>query len=109
MANFTAVSGQKAVASAGTAVQLVATTVAWRYVRSVIIKADIDNTLPLWLGNDNAGDVTVTNGYQLQPGESVHFEMNDAHSDGDERIDLSSFWIDSASGTPGVHYLVLKG
>ncbi len=109
MANFNVISGQAAVASAGTAVQLAATTVAYRYVRNIVIKADPDNTVDLWIGNDNAGDVTTSNGYQMKPGDVLTLDMTSSSSDGDERLDISSFWIDSASGTPGVHYIVTYG
>ncbi len=109
MANFTAVSGQAAVASAGTAVILAATTVAYRYVREILIKADPDNTVAIFIGNDNAGDVTTGNGFQLEAGESIAFSINQDEADGDERIDISSFWIDSASSTPGVHFIAMTG
>jgi len=105
---FNVVSGQKAVASAGTAVQMVATTSALRFVRSVLIRADADNTVAVFAGNDNAGDVTVSNGFQLDAGESITLTP-DSFGDkvGDEKIDLSSVWLDSASGTPGVHFIAL--
>lgn len=105
---FNLVSGQKAVGTAGTAVQMVATTSALRFVRSVLIRADADNTVAVFIGNDNAGDVTVSNGFQLDPGESVTLTPDSFGNDvGDEKVDLSSVWLDSASSTPGVHFLAL--
>lgn len=104
MANFNLRSLQASVASAGTAVQLTATKTLARFV---IVKADPDNTVAVFLGNDAAGDVTTSNGFQLDPGDVVELDPGRLDMLGDERIDLSSFWIDSASGTPAIHVLYL--
>ncbi len=106
MANFVAVSGNTAVASAGTAVILAATTVAYRYVRTLQIKADSDNAGTIFVGNDDAGDVTTGNGYPLIPGETLSIDITSRNAMGDERLDISSFWIDSASGTPSISWII---
>jgi hypothetical protein len=42
----------------------------------VAFKADPDNTNPVFLGNDGAGDVTLDNGYPLEPGEQVIVQVS---------------------------------
>lgn len=64
-------SGQITVTTAGTAV--VGTT---QVCHLVAFKADPDNTNPVYLGNDEAGDVTLDNGYPLEPGEQIIVELN---------------------------------
>lgn len=62
-----ATSGQKTVAAAGTAEQLGAGVC----LCGLMIKALIDNTGFIYLGNDGAGDVTSANGLVLSAGDFI--------------------------------------
>jgi hypothetical protein len=73
-------SGQVTVTTAGTAVQ--GTTVS---VHLVAIKAHPDNTDAIWVGSDDAGDVTSSNGFPLDPGETVVVELGN----------LDDLWFDA--------------
>jgi hypothetical protein len=88
-------SGQKTVATAGTAVALGTQSVD----APLMVKALDTNTGIVALGNDGAGDVTVSNGLRLSPGDSVVFEFV-GH--------LSSLILDSAVNGEGVSWLVLN-
>lgn len=61
-----ALSGQITVTTAGTAVQGTA-----QIGQLFAIKAHPDNTDSVWIGNDDAADVTSSNGFPLNPGETV--------------------------------------
>jgi hypothetical protein len=91
-----AISGQKVVTTAGTAVILAATQVV---NGPVMVKALDTNTGVIAIGNDGANDVTVSNGLRLLPGEGVVLEFVG---------DLCSLWIDSAVSGEGVSWLVLN-
>jgi len=89
-----ALSGQKTVTIAGTAVQL-----GTDYVNApVMIKALDTNTGIVAIGNDGAGDVTLSNGLRLAPGD-VHVLTYLSN--------LGSLWLDSAVNGEGVSWLVL--
>ena len=68
-------SGQITVSTAGTAVQGPTQT-----SHLVAFKADPDNTNPVFLGNDEANDVTLDNGFPLEPGELVIVELNNINA-----------------------------
>jgi hypothetical protein len=90
-----ALSGQKVVTTAGTAVQLGSVTIN----APIMIKALDTNTGIVAIGNDGAGDVTVSNGLRLAAGD-VHvlaFLGN-----------LGSLWLDSAVNGEGISWLVLE-
>ena len=59
-------SGQITVTTAGTAVQGTD-----QISGLVAFKAHPDNTDAVWVGNDDADDVTANNGFPLEPGESI--------------------------------------
>jgi hypothetical protein len=61
-----ALSGQVTVTTAGTAVQGTS-----QVGHLFAVKAHPDNTDAVWVGNDDAGDVTSSNGYPLDAGETV--------------------------------------
>jgi hypothetical protein len=91
-----AISGQKVVTTAGTAVILAATQVV---NGPVMVKALDTNTGVIAIGNDGANDVTVSNGLRLLPGEGVVLEFVG---------DLVTLYIDSAVSGEGVSWLVLN-
>jgi len=89
-----ALSGQTTVTTAGTAVAL-----GDQVVNSpVIIKALDTNTDIVVVGNDGAGDVTVSNGLRLAAGEVV--VMTNLGN-------LGTLLVDSAVDGEGVSWLVL--
>lgn len=90
-----ALSGQKTVTTAGTAVALGTQAVN----ASLMVKALDTNTGVVALGNDGAGDVTVSNGLRLEAGDSVVFEFV-GH--------LGSLMLDSAVNGEGVSWLILN-
>ena len=90
------ISGQKAVAAAGTAVTLVAATN--RVNGPVQIKALGGNSGMIYVGNDGAGDVASTNGYELDAGDSVIFEYVG---------DLINIIIDAETNDDAVCWLAL--
>ncbi len=91
-----AISGQKTVTTAGTAVKLHAGLVV---NGPVMIKALDTNTGVVVVGNDGAGDVTVSNGMRLTAGEVVVFDFVG---------DLSSIILDSAVNGEGAAWLALN-
>ena len=91
-----AISGQKTVTTAGTAVALGA----GRVDGPLSVKALDTNTGVVALGNDGANDITVSNGLRLAPGEVIIFEYLG---------DLASIFLDSAINGEGVSWLALNG
>ena len=89
-----ALSGQKTVTTAGTAVALGNQIIN----RELIIKALDTNTDVVAVGNDGAGDVTTSNGHRLDPGQSVIFAFVG---------NLSSIIVDSAVNGEGVSWMAL--
>lgn len=81
-----AISGQTTVTTAGTAVQLSATE--FRINGPLIVKGLDGNTGATYVGNDGAGDVTASNGYELGAGDAVVFDYVG---------DLQDIWVDSAT------------
>ena len=91
-----AISGQKTVTTAGTAVALGA----GRIDGPMIVKALDTNTDVVAVGNDGANDVTVSNGIRLLKGEVVVFDYVG---------ELGTIYLDSAVNGEGVcwHALTL--
>ena len=67
---MSAISGQKTIAAAGTALALGTGLIHG----PMMIKALIANTGYVYVGNDGAGDVTSGNGMELAAGEVVVFD-----------------------------------
>lgn len=89
-----ALSGQKVVTTAGTAVQL-----SDRDDQvTLMVKALDTNTDIVAIGNDGNGDVTVSNGMRLDAGEVALFPV----------MVMSSIWIDSVVSGEGVSWLILE-
>ncbi len=92
---MSAISGQKTVATAGTAVALGSQPVNG----PLIVKALDTNTDIVAIGNDGAGDVTVDNGMRLAAGEIMIF---------DNVSNLSAIYVDSAVDGEGVAWIQLS-
>jgi hypothetical protein len=90
-----AISGQKTVTAAGTAEALGALQVN----SPIMIKALDTNTGIVALGNDGAGDVTVSNGLRLAAGDAVIFEFVGS---------LAALMLDSAVNGEGVSWIALN-
>jgi hypothetical protein len=93
--NMATLSGQTAVATAGTAVQLAADQL---INGPVMVKALPGNTDLVYIGNV-AGDVASTNGLPLAAGEMVILGQVG---------NLSSIWVDSAVNGEGVAWIALN-
>ena len=63
-----------------------------------MVKAELDNTNNIYVGNDGAGDVASTNGMALDAGEVIIFNYVG---------DLDNIWIDADTDTEGVYWLML--
>jgi hypothetical protein len=88
-------SGQKVVTTAGTAVVLAAS----RMINApLMVKALDTNTGIIAVGNDDAQDVTVSNGLRLAKGEAIVFDFVG---------NLATLWIDSAVNGEGVSWCIL--
>ena len=90
-----AISGQKTVTTAGTAVQLGTE----RIDGPLMVKALDTNTGVAALGNDGANDVTVSNGLRLEAGEVVIFDW--VH-------ELGTLWLDASVNGEGVAWIALN-
>jgi hypothetical protein len=90
-----ALSGQKTVTTAGTAVALGSQAV----IGSLIVKALAANTGLVFIGSDGSGDVDSSTGFQLAAGEQVTFEFTSS---------LSDLWLDSAVNGDGVCWIILN-
>jgi hypothetical protein len=88
-------SGQKTVTTAGTAVKLGTAQVD----AALMVKALDTNTGIVAIGNDGAGDVTVSNGLRLAAGEVAVFDFVG---------NLGSLWLDSAVNGEGVSWVLLN-
>ena len=88
-----ALSGQKTVTTAGTAVQLGTADI----LGPLAIKALDTNTGVVAVGNVS-GDVTVSNGFRLAAGDSVILEYVG---------NLANLWLDSAVNGEGISWLML--
>jgi hypothetical protein len=90
-----ALSGQKTVTAAGTAEALGSAAING----PLIIKALDTNTDVVAIGNDGAGDVTVSNGLRLLAGDVIVMDFTG---------NLGSLMIDSAVNGEGVSWLALN-
>jgi hypothetical protein len=90
-----AISGQKAVTTAGTAVVLGSQIING----PLMVKALAANTGAIAVGNDGANDVTTSNGLLLAAGEITVFDFVG---------NLASVWLDSAVNGEGVAWLMLN-
>lgn len=90
-----AISGQKTVTTAGTAVALGSQIID----APLAVKALSANTGLVFIGSDGAGDVSSANGFQLAAGEQVIFEYVG---------NLANLWVDSAVNGEGVCWIVLN-
>lgn len=89
-----AASGQKTVTAAGSAVQLGTQEV----LGPLLVKALDTNTGVIAIGNDGAGDVTLSNGLRLAAGEAIVFEYVG---------NLASLWIDASVNGEGAAWCML--
>jgi len=87
------VSGQKKVATAGTAVQVSTNTA----VRKYILRALPGNTGNIAIGNDGNDDVTMSNGLVLKP-EDPPMKFCGR---------LSEMWMDAANNGDGISWMVI--
>lgn len=90
--------GQKDVATAGTEVQLDATS---RRLRALTIIAHSDNVGRIFYGGS---DVASTTQKGLAPGESLTLSVEPA-GPADAFMDLQEIWIDSANNNDGVDFI----
>jgi len=90
-----AMSGQKAVTTAGTAVVLGTE----RVDGPLIVKAKDSNDGVVAIGNDGAGDVTLSNGFRLAANDEVTIPWVGS---------LADIWLDSATNGDGVSWLKLN-
>lgn len=91
-----ALSGQKTVTTAGTAVVLGTSQV---INGPLMVKALDTNTGIISIGNDGANDITVSNGLRLLKGEAVIFDFVG---------NLANLWIDSSVNGEGVSWSLLS-
>lgn len=89
-----ALSGQKTVTSAGTAVALGTQAIGG----PLAVKALAANTGIVVVGCDGASDVTTANGFQLAAGEAIIFN---------HVANLGDIWVDAAVNGEGVCWLAL--
>ena len=92
-----AISGQRVVTTAGTAVRLSAASNPC--TGPLMVKALDTNTGVVALGGDGSGDVTVSNGLRLEAGDAVVFEFVG---------NMYDIWLDSAVNGEGVSWLLLN-
>jgi hypothetical protein len=92
---MSAISGQKTVTTAGTAVIL---GTAQELNCPLMVKALETNNGIVAVGNDGANDVTVSNGLRLSKGESVVFDFVG---------NIASIYLDSAVNGEGVSWCAL--
>lgn len=81
-------SGQITVTTAGTAVQgpdVAGINFLPNELFTFLLKAHPDNTDVVWVGNDGAGDITSSNAFPLNPGETAVVED----------INLNALWFDA--------------
>ena len=91
-----AISGQKTVTTAGTAVKLGTQQISG----SLAIKALPANTGTIYIGSDGAGDVSPSTGFPLATGEAVFL---------DQVGSLADVWVDATVDGEGVAWLALGG
>ncbi len=89
-----ALSGQKTVTAAGTAVALGTIQVN----APVMVKALPGNTGTVYVGNDGAGDVSSSNGLALAAGDAIVFAYLG---------NLGALWVDAAVNGEGVSWIAI--
>ena len=89
-----AISGKTTVTTAGTAVPLGSQAVN----AALLVKALAGNTGVVYVGNDGAGDVSTTNGFELSAGEVAVF---------DYVTELGRLMLDAAVNGDGVCWLII--
>ncbi|OGO37540.1 MAG: hypothetical protein A2W35_08930 [Chloroflexi bacterium RBG_16_57_11] len=87
-----ALSGQKTVTAAGTAEALGSQPIGG----SLAVKALASNTDDVVVGNDGAGDVTTSNGFELSASEVIVFNLVG---------DLANIMVDAAVSGEGVCWI----
>ena len=92
---MSAISGQKVVATAGTALALGTALIHG----PLMVKALLGNNNNVYIGNDGAGDVTSGNGIELDAGEVVVFNHIGS---------LSSLIVDVDTNGEGVSWIALN-
>ena len=90
-----AVTGQKTVSVAGSAEALGSQTIN----AALLIKALDTNTDVVVVGNDGAGDVTLSNGMRLEPGDCIVMEFVG---------NLGALMVDAAVNGEGVCWMALN-
>ena len=90
-----ALSGQKTVTTAGTAVQIGTQAI----LGPLMIKALDTNTGVVAVGNDGSNDVTVSNGLRLLAGDVMILDWVTT---------LANLWLDSAVNGEGVSWHMLS-
>ena len=85
-------SGLITVTTAGTAVQGTS-----RISHLIALKPHPDNTDAVWVGNDDLGDVTSSNGFPLDPGETIVIEVGN----------LADLWFDADVSGEKICWLAL--
>jgi len=90
-----ALTGQKTVSVAGSAEALGSQTIN----AALLIKALDTNTDVVVVGNDGAGDVTLSNGMRLEPGDCIVMEFVG---------NLSALMVDAAVNGEGVCWVALN-
>lgn len=91
-----ATSGQKAVTTAGTAVRIASSN---EYCHLVSISALSGNTGSAYVGNDGAGDVTTSNGYELRKDGPPIVMVN---------VDLYNLIVDVANNGDGICWIKIS-
>jgi len=87
-------SGQITISAAGTAQQGPAISGSGFFIRGLV-----GNAGNVYLGNDGAGDVTSSNGYELAPGDQIFIEITD----------LSLLYFDAENNDDGFSWLRMPG
>lgn len=90
--------GTTTVSSAGSRVQISNTK---HRIKSIAVKARIGNTGKVYFG---VSDVSSTNGWELQPGESLSQDFGAA---GSESFDI--FYVDAATSGDDLDWVVIIG
>lgn len=91
-----AISGKTTVTTAGTAVALGSQDL---YGASLFIRALSGNNGVVYIGNDGAGDVASTNGYEMNASDEVLIS---------KVLNLGQIWVDAAQNGEGVTWLVVE-
>lgn len=101
MVNKLFIGGAKAVAAAGTAEQLSATSF---YVDSLIIQANPTNTGYVYVGDSTAASGT---GYVLAAEDVLTIGGNDRRG-GNDQFDIADIYLDVSVGGEGIRWLYIK-